>query len=194
MTRNFKASASNMTQGGTFNISAHNVLPVDVPSGTNTDKHGSIPVATWIAGSDMHKYLSYVFDQYRIERVVIRCRPIGDSSAPALQQPSILYSCIDRSGFENNVTITSLRTYGSYKETAISGAKDVSPVHTIYMSQSSLVEWTTWTDSKKTCTFPACIAGVFFAFLGANSTVNLSIEIDAQIRYRGVRLDTSQVN
>lgn len=193
MTRNFKASASNMTQGGTFNISMRSVESVAITSGQNKDNHAILPIASQITQSPMHIQLSNVFDQYRVERLAIRVRPVGDAASPALQQPSILYSAVDRSGFAASATIDQFRTYGSYKETQISGAKDVSPTHTVYVSQSNLVEWSTWSDTKSMVSFPSVALGVFFAYLAANTTVKLSVEYDLQIRYRGVRLDTSAV-
>lgn len=193
MTRNFKASANNMTQGGTFNISMRSVETVPVSQGTNKEAHAILPIAASITRSPMHIQLSNVFDQYRVERIAIRVRPIGDASAPALQQPSILYSAVDRSGFADSATLEQFRTYGSYKETQISGAKDVSPVHSVFVSQSNLVEWSTWSDSKSMVNFPTVVMGVFFAYLAADTSVKLSVEYDLQIRYRGVRLDTSAV-
>ena len=194
MTKNFKASALNMTQGGVFNISGHDMLGLPVPAGTKTNYHAELNVATTISQAAMHLGLSNVFDQYRIERIIIRVRPIGDSSAAVLQQPSIIYSCVDRSGFKNQISLDDLRTYGSYRETINSGAKDVSPTHVVAISASNLVEWTSWTDTKKTINFPAVMLGCYYASLASNTTVNLSCEIDAQIRYRGVRYDNSAVS
>lgn len=199
MTRNFKASANNMTQGGTFNISSRltaqcvfDSIPVD--GANNQSKHTLLNIPAAITQSAMHIQLSNVFDQYRVERLVIRVRPIGDNSqTPSLTQPSLLFTAVDRSGFNASATIDQFRTYGSYKETQISGAKDISPTHTVYVSQSNLVEWTTWSDTKSMVSFPSIALGVFFAHIPANITVNLAVEFDFQIRYRGVRLDTSSV-
>lgn len=199
LSRNFKASANNMTQGGTFNISIHKEDFVALTNNSGTaasdTKHKEMDLKAWISGSDMHKALSNVFDQYRVEKLTIRIRPVGDSTANILN-PAILFTCMDRTGFAANVPISTLRTYGSYKETQISGAKDVSPTHTCYIGASNLVEWSTYTDSKSMTSFPAVEWGVFCASLAANSNINVyvSIEIDAQIRYRGVRLDTSAVS
>lgn len=199
MTRNFKASANNMTQGGTFNISSRQTAQCifdTVPStgSDNVSKSTQLNIPSAITSSAMHIQLSNVFDQYRVERLVIRIRPIGDASqTPSLTQPSLLFTAVDRSGFNANATIDQYRTYGSYKETQISGAKDISPTHTVYVSQSNLVEWTTWSDTKSMVSFPSVALGVFFAHLPANTIVNLAVEFDFQIRYRGVRLDTSSV-
>lgn len=191
-TRNFKASASNMTQGGTFNISVRKDTYIPV---TASAKYGfdTLDVAGEIKGSPMHQALSNVFDQYRVEKVTIRIRPVGDSSGNIIN-PSILFSAVDRSGFAANAPITTLRTYGSYKETQITGAKDVSPVHTIYIGQTNLVEFSSYSDSKNAVSFPAVGWGCIFAALAANTDVYFSIEFDCQIRYRGVRYDNSNVH
>lgn len=201
MSRNFKASAANMTQGGTFNISVHSEKELAVPAPaqgqTTSFKYDELDLAKLIAQSDMHNYLSNVFDQYRVEKVVVKIRPAGNSNIGANAvtiNPSILFSCVDRSGFTQNLPLTTLRTYGSYKETQVTGDKDVSPTHYIYIGASNLVEFSTYSDTKNKVSFPAIVFGAFFANLGGNITCNFSIECDCQVRYRGVRLDTRQVN
>lgn len=191
-TRNFKASAQNMTQGGTFNISVRMDDHLDV---TSSSKFAFKPldVSGSIKTSPMHQALSNVFDQYRVEKVAIRIRPIGDSTGAVLN-PSILFSAVDRSGFSPSAAIETIRTYGSYKETQITGAKDVSPVHSIYIGQTNLVEFSSYSDTKNAVSFPAVGWGCTFAALAANTTVYFSIELDCQIRYRGVRYDNTSVN
>lgn len=192
LSRNFKASANNMTQGGTFNVSAHKEELITIPNG-GSESFRFLDLPSMISGSDMHQYLSNVFDQYRIEKLQIKIRPMGDTIA-TLNNPAILFSCMDRTGFANNATVTTFRTYGSYKETQISGAKDVSPVHYINIGQSNLVEFTSYNDTKKRASFPVVVYGSKFATTFAQGIqVAVSIEVDAQIRYRGVRLDTSTV-
>lgn len=191
-TRNFKASAQNMTQGGTFNISIRKDVYLDVTSGLKY-AFDSLNIANDIKSSPMHQALSNVFDQYRVEKVTIRIRPAGDASGDIVN-PSILFSAVDRSGFAANAPIDTIRTYGSYKETQITGAKDVSPVHTIYIGQTNLVEFSSYSDSKSAVSFPAVGWGCFFANLAENLRVFFSIEFDCQIRYRGVRYDNSAVN
>ena len=194
MSRNFKASANNMTQGGTFNVSVIKERPITIADGAKVGIETQFDLASWISGSDMHRYLSNVFDQYRVEKVSIKIRPVGDSSS-TITQPSLLFTCVDRSGFAQTVTHDTLRTYGSYKETLISGAKDVSPVHYVNIGQSNLVEFSSYTDSKSKVSFPSMAVGVAYASgVEGGLTAYVSIEIDAQIRYRGVRLDTSAVS
>ena len=106
----------------------------------------------------------------------------------------MLFSAVDRTDFANNLPLSTIRTYGSYRESQISGAKDISPTHTVYISQSNLVEWSTYTDTKNRVNFPCVLYGCAFANTTQAITVSVSIEIDAQIRYRGVRLDTRQVS
>lgn len=193
LSRNFKASANNMTQGGTFNISCHVTDELTIPA-TTTGSYKPFNIATTISASDMHRYLSNVFDQYRVEKLSIKLRPLGDSLT-ALGNPAILFTCVDRTGFAQNVDVNTLKTYGSYRETMVSGSKDVSPTHYVNIGASNLVEFTTYTDSKRTVSFPTFVWGSYFAGRpSASITVAVSIEIDAQVRYRGVRLDTGNVS
>lgn len=67
MTRNFKSSALNMTQGGTFNVSVNIPKHLALTKTDNTAYgHEPLNIPAIITGSDMHKYLSNVFDQYRV--------------------------------------------------------------------------------------------------------------------------------
>ena len=193
MSRNFKASANNMTQGGTFNISAHQEVQCDftTQAGGNISLK-DLDISSLIRNSAMHKALSCVFDQYRIEKISVKFRPCGDSTGTVIN-PSLIFSAVDRSGFAAGIDLPTLRTYGSYKETQVTGAKDISPTHYLLIGQTNLVEFTTYTDTKNAATFPAVKWGAAFANVSANVSLYFSIEMDAQIRYRGVRLDNSGV-
>lgn len=190
MSKNFKASASNMTQGGTFNISVR--FEDSVILNNEAAKNKEIDIGGKIAASDMHTYLSNVFDQYRIEKLTIRLKPIGDNSA-TITNPAVLFTAMDRTSFANGTTMAQIRTYGSYKETMISGSKDISPTHVCYIGQSNLVEWSTYTDTKNKASFPHLVWGVNYAS-AETITTSVSVEIDAMVRYRGVRLDTRAVS
>lgn len=193
LSRNFKASANNMTQGGTFNISVHDTDNFTISSGSNFN-FKSVNLPAKISGSDMHRYLSNVFDQYRVEKLNIKIRPLGDSIV-ALGNPAILFTCVDRTGFAAGTNLATIKTYGSYRETMVSGSKDVSPTHFVAIGASNLFEYTIYTDTKKTVSFPNFIWGLYYAGnVNANTTIAVSIEIDAQVRYRGVRLDTGDVS
>lgn len=77
----------------------------------------------------------------------------------------------------------------------VSGSKDVSPTHFVAIGASNLFEYTIYTDTKKTVSFPNFIWGLYYAGnVTSNTTIAVSIEIDAQVRYRGVRLDTGDVS
>ena len=193
LSRNFKASANNMTQGGTFNISVHDTDTVVVAANSNFGfKAVNLPAK--ISGSEMHRYLSNVFDQYRVEKLNIKIRPLGDSIA-SLGNPGILFTCVDRTGFAAGATLSTIKTYGSYRETMVSGSKDVSPTHYVNIGASNLIEYTTYTDTKRTVSFPNFIWGFYFGGnVSNNTTIAVSIEVDAQVRYRGVRLDTGDVS
>lgn len=190
--RNFKASANNMTQGGTFNISVHESDTLSIGENRNGNfKSFNLPAK--ISGSSMHRYLSNVFDQYRVEKLVVRIRPLGDDLV--VGNPAILFTCVDRTGFAVGTDIDTIKTYGSYRETLVSGNKDVSPTHTVAIGASNLVEYSSYTDTKRTVSFPTFVWGLYYAgTVDDGATVAVSIEIDAQVRYRGVRLDTGDVS
>ena len=192
LSRNFKASANNMTQGGTFNISVHTTDQITITATHNASfKPFNLP--SKISASEMHRYLSNVFDQYRIEKLNVKIRPLGDSIT-SLGNPAILFTCVDRTGFAAGADISTIKTYGSYRETMVSGSKDVSPTHYVAIGASNLVEFSAYTDTKRTVTFPNFIWGMYFAGNVTNNVdLAVSIEVDAQVRYRGVRLDTGAV-
>ena len=201
MSRNFKASAQNMTQGGTFNISTRINFPITLSTGSLT-AYLELFVSRAIFNSPMHRIFSCGFDQYRVEKCSIKVRYTGNNIAlndatdsADTTNPAILFSCVDRTGFQNNIPIDALRTYGSYRETQLSGARDVSPVHYVPIGQSNLVEYTTYHDSKEAAPFPHVYLGVNVPkVFSSDATYFFSVEIDSQVRYRGVRLDTSGVN
>lgn len=197
--RNFKASASNMTQNGVFSINVRSPLTLNIPANNNaTWQTLDIPAA--ITGSDMHRQLSNVFDQYRIEKLTVRIKPVittdPTGSNNSLFSYLSFFSCVDRSGFSNSITLAQLRTYSSYKETnwAANGG-DTPRSHVINIGQADLVSRTEYYDTKSTAKFPTVCVGYD---VGQTVTDQLSnsftVEIDAQVRYRGVRLDTSNVS
>lgn len=198
--RAFKASASNMTQNGRFNISVKTTvgIPIAQNEAVGTIK---VDVPNQILTSDMHKQLSNVFDQYKIEKCVIKFSPInvlsltpdeGDIVLPAY---AAFFSCVDRSGFAAAVTVGQLRTYGSYKETTWPVNGDSITPHVVSIGQSDLVSRSEYYDTKQRAKFPEVMVGYEFASGVSHDavTVNISVEFDVMIRYRGVRLDTTGV-
>lgn len=196
MTRKFKASAANMTQNGRFNISARTTMTFTVNSGTS-NTWGYVNVANTVLASDMHKQLSSVFDQYRIDKVSIKFRPAINTANPVSNSVPYVtfFTCVDRTGFNSaNMTLAILRTYGSYRESSFSTTGDLSKPHYLTIGQSGLIGKSTYYDTKAASVFPNVCCGID---LGSNATSNFgmvfAIEIDAQVRYRGVRYDPTQV-
>ena len=97
MTRKFKASAANMTQNGRFNISARTTMTFTVNSGTS-NTWGYVNVANTVLASDMHKQLSSVFDQYRIDKVSIKFRPAINTANPVSNSVPYVtfFTCVDQ--------------------------------------------------------------------------------------------------
>lgn len=197
MSRNFKASAQNMTQNGLFNISVRNADPITIPQDESSNWK-KLDVPALISSSAMHRQLSNVFDQYRIEKVTIRIKPLANTkvaSASTVQPFMNCFSVVDRSGLSEGLTLADLRTYASYKETVWSMNGDTPAPHSLYIGQADLVSRTEYFDSKKTAGFPTVAFGIDLGLPGSEATtVKFSIEIDAAVRYRGVRLDTSNVS
>lgn len=195
MTRKFKAAAANMTQNGLFNVSARTTLTFNVPSGQSSII-GGLDIANTILQADMHKQLSTVFDQYKIGKVSIKIRPQVGAANPVSNAVAYLnlFSCVDRTGFNSNITLAQLRTYGSYRETSFSTTGDLGRPHYISIGQSGIVGKSTYYDTKGAAVFPSVYCGLDLGSnLAANLTFIFSVEIDAQVRYRGVRLDTGAV-
>lgn len=195
--RAFKASAQNMTQNGKFNVNVRTTVGLDwfgtelVPVQFSFN---DIDVPALLAASPMHLQLSNVFDQYKIEKVTIKILPNVGPAAPAGSTTYIsFFSVVDRTGF-NNPTIDQLRSYGSYKETSWSWNDSPAP-HMVYIGQSDVVSKSTYYDTKATAAFPKVkVGGDLGAPQQSNVSWTFSVEIDAQVRYRGVRLDTSSVS
>lgn len=194
--RNFKASAANMTQNGLFSINVRNEIQGNIAQNL---RYGTslLDVPAIISQSPMHLQLSNVFDQYKIEKVSIKFRPIYNSDAiPASAYGAqTFFTCIDRSGFSANVDLAQLQTYQSYKESNWSLTGETNMPHYVNIGQTDVVGKSTYFDSKNTSTFPKVAYGVILPQPVSEAQLfKYSVEIDAQVRYRGVRLDTSSVS
>lgn len=207
---NVKASAQNMTQGGKFTVTAHFVA--DIGNSHNTPVANitefadgkatcSLNLSQLVKTSEMHKALSNVFDQYRIDKLVMKIRDAGQSGEDVDQITLLptLSSIVDRTGLAAGLDLAAMKSYSSYKETQLAQNGDVSPIHTVYIGSSTIVEASTYFDTKTNATFPYVMLCVAFpvttALAGHDNYVrNLSIDIEAQVRYRGVRLDNSVPN
>ena len=194
-TRNFKASASNMTQNGLFSINVRNEIQGNIPQGL---RYGTalLDVPAIISQSPMHLQLSNVFDQYKIEKVSIKFRPIFNNETLGTDfGAQTFFTCIDRSGFSATVDLAQLQTYQSYKESNWSLTGETNMPHYVNIGQTDIVGKSSYFDSKNTCTFPKVAYGVIMPqAVGSAAVFKYSVEIDAQVRYRGVRLDTSSVS
>lgn len=201
MSRAFKASAANMTQNAKFNINVKTPKDVDFTGSSGAPGAAQsfidLDIPALISGSAMHLYLSNVFDQYRIEKVTVKILPLinPDVSEANKQNYQSVFTVVDRTGFSTGVTIDQLRTYSSYKETCWPTNGDSVRPHYVSIGQTDVVNRSQYYDTKTTSVFPKVKLGVD---LGQAATANykftFTIEIDAQVRYRGVRLDTSNVS
>lgn len=193
--RSFKASAANMTQNGKFNVSTKFVKTIEFSIG-DSSKFEKLDIPNYLVLSDMHRALSNVFDQYRVEKCTLKFNLLLNN--PTLQGTDIahitFFTACDRSGFAANATVGSLRTYGSYKETTWSTNGDTNPSHFVNIGQADLVSKSEYYDSKNRASFPQVVAGLDLgqAVIAAKA-ITITCEVDAQIRYRGVRLDTTGV-
>lgn len=202
--RNVRASAQNMTQGGKFTITAHDVATLVITQGNNGTGQ-AIELPTLVRNSSMHRNLSNVFDQYRIEKLVLKVRDAGTSTANGYTTTMlpVICSIVDRTGVAGDLDLDKMRTYSSYKETLLSANNDISPTHTVYIGASTVVESSEYYDTKQLTTFPKVYLAVCLPAIIPNSgdadhpysyTRQLSIDVEAQVRYRGVRLDPSVIN
>lgn len=196
MSRGFKNSAANMTQNGMFNINV--VFPVTLncqalrSNGAVSPYYGGfsvVDVPGSLFTSPMHAALKKVFDQYRIEKVNVK---VALGALGASSGVGSLFACVDRTGFdtataETQFDLANIRSYGSYKERAVSGDTTASGALNMPISQTDVVGLSLYRDTYSTVTFPKVLVG-YSVLQEFTNTVNLQIEIDAQVRYRGVRL------
>lgn len=201
--RNVRASAQNMTQGGKFTVTAHAVDSFTINQGQN-GAGKTIDLPTLIRNSAMHKNLSNVFDQYRVEKLVLKVRDAGTSTGNGYQctMLPVICSIVDRTGIATPLDLEKMRTYSSYKETLLSANQDISPTHNIYIGASTIVESSEYFDTKQVSTFPKIYLAIALPANVPESgdadhpysyTRQLTIDIEAQVRYRGVRLDPTVI-
>lgn len=193
-TRAFKRSASNMTQNGLFNVNC--VVPVVLnPASMLSGGQASgymgafsvLDVPGTIYTSAMHAALKKVFDQYRVEKVTVK---IGMGANAGNIPIGTMFTCIDRTGFDETaqMDLATIRSYGSYKEKQTSGdGSAVSPL-VVNIAQTDVVGLSLYRDTYSNVTFPKVLVG-WHAYTNTQlNAVQLQIEIDAAVRYRGVRL------
>lgn len=195
--RAFKASAQNMTQNAKFNVNKKFVKDINIAQSAS-DGLVKIDLKNELASSDMHRYLSNVFDQYKVEKATLKCNLLIGPNQIVQNKSSYLnfFSCVDRSGFAAGVNLTSLRTYGSYKETTWSMDGSTNVPHYVQIGQSDLVSRSEYYDTKAAASFPEVYVGVDIGAIqqtGGPIVYTITFELDCQVRYRGVRLDTSGV-
>lgn len=183
-------SAYNLTQNGVFQINAKLQFNLDIGvDGVYAFK--IIDIRNQIATSTMHVALSCCFDQWRIEK--IRCRITPLSGVSDFNQT--FFSCIDRSGFAEDVTIADLQTYQSYKESVWSKEGGRINPHFVLFGQSDLVGKGLYYDTKglAECCYMAC--GLMFPQpLASASSFYFGLDIVAICTYRGVRFDDTNLN
>lgn len=206
--RSFKASAANMTQNGVFNISVRDVISLEVATATST-KISLFDVASKIASADMHTQLSNVFDEYKIEKVSLKLSPSGHTTLDLQDGYTASYieffTCIDRTGFatipvqqqqNTDLTVEKVRTYQSFKSINWPTNGDTASKMYVNVGQSDIVNKSKYYDTKGKAVIPQLVAGVSLPanVVTQNTIFNFNIEIDAQVRYRGVRYDNRTVN
>ena len=183
-------SAYNLTQNGVFQINAKLQFTIDIGAG-GVSGFSIVDVRNEIATSTMHVALSCCFDQWRIEKVRCRITPLSGSS----DYNQTFFTCIDRSGFAQNVNIVDLQTYQSYKESVWS--KDggrISP-HFVLFGQTDLVGKGLYYDTKKFAECCQLACGLMFPQpLATATTYYFGLDIVAICTYRGVRFDDSKIN
>ena len=196
ISKGMKKRAFAMTSRACFVISVRDTITLSLSSSERA-KAGILDVAGKIVNSDMHKQLSSVYDQYRIEKVNAKFKLLTVPSTLTTNTVNTInfFTCVDRTGFPANVSLDTLRTYQSYKETSYSSQGDLGRGHWVSIGQTDLVSKSTYYDTKSTAQFPTFAYGVDIgANPSASKDIQFSVELDCQIRYRGVRLDTGSVS
>ena len=205
MSKSFKASAANMTQNGVFNISVRSSIDhetAETAANTPATHISKFDIAAQIASSPMHQQLSNVFDEYKIEKVSIKISPAGHAAFTGTFAINYIefFACIDRTGFatigigDNDLSIDKCRTYQSFK--SINWPVNGDSTNKLYVNigQSDIVNKSKYYDSKGKAVIPELMTGVSLPNGGNQAHWLFTVEIDAQVRYRGVRYDNRNVN
>lgn len=200
--RSFKASAANMTQNGVFNISVRDLISIDIANGS-ANNIVKFDIASKIASAAMHTQLSNVFDEYKIEKVSLKISPAGHKAVVAGEYTVAyieFFTSIDRTGFsdlgiaETALTIEKVRTYQSFKSINWPVNGDSASKMYVNIGQSDIVNKSKYYDTKGKAVVPELVAGICLpGNATAATTFDFNVEIDAQVRYRGVRYDNRAV-
>lgn len=145
-----------------------------------------------------------VFDEYKIEKVSLKISPAGHKAVVAGEYTVAyieFFTSIDRTGFselgiaETALTIEKVRTYQSFKSINWPVNGDSASKMYVNIGQSDIVNKSKYYDTKGKAVVPELVAGVCLpGNATANTTFDFNVEIDAQVRYRGVRYDNRAVN
>lgn len=183
-------SAYNLTQNGVFQINAKLQFKLEVGVASQY-AFEIIDLRNEIATSTMHVALSCCFDQWRIEKVRCRITPLSGVS----DYNQTFFSCIDRSGFPSDVTITDLQTYQSYKESVWSKDGGRINPHFVIFGQTDLVGKGEYFDTKKLAECCQLACGLMFPEpLVVPTSYYFGLDIVAICNYRGVRFDDTNLN
>lgn len=143
----------------------------------------------------MHVAMSNVYDQFRVRKVTLKITP--SSTTEQSTAYATLFTVFDRNGFPQDVSLESLLTYSSYKQTAYSmTASNKAPIHYVSWENNTLFEKSRYYSTKlKPQAGYIAVGTMLPAPLTQDSAVKLIYNISwtFDITYRGLRMDPSVI-
>lgn len=155
----------------------------------------TIDVGNELKSAAMHVAMSNVYDQFRVRKVTIKITPASTTAADAVY--ATLFTVFDRNGFAAGVSVDSLQTYSSYKQTAYStNATNKAPVHYVSWENNTLFEKSRYFSTKlKPQAGHLAIGNTLSAAPSVATPMNLVYNISwtFDVTYRGLRADSSLI-
>lgn len=176
------------TVGGCENVCL--IIPKD-----NYYAFTKIDLGKLIALCKMHQELSNTFDNYKLLNVNVEITPLSSKwmrLGTHMKNVYGVFTTVDRNGTINQSTsLGDIFSYASTQTSSYSSGGDFIPgfVRKVVMNGS-------FCNSKKSPSCPALIFGVFnprFYTYTDDVRIYLSVQYKAQVTYRGVRRDVSQI-
>lgn len=153
-------------------------------------------VGTAVTVSPMHIAMSKVYDQFRIRKVQLKITPTlaPDALDAGTANYYNLFTVLDKSGFAPAVTLDTLQTYQSYKQTAYSSApSNRATAHYVTYYNSSMFEKSRWYNTKRTPIDAEIMVGVYGGEGLQEKHTSFQFEWTFDITYRGLRSDESNI-
>lgn len=151
-----------------------------------------IPAYAILSSSKIHRELSKVWDEYKIEKIGVRLHFIDNNTVSDQKNRYYqLYTVWDDNETSANIKYTELATYETFKQTPFSAlARNMTPCHTTSFQPKG-----GYTSTKKTPNNGSFVFGLYSRnVFDKREEFMTSIQFTFTVCYRGSRFDSSWVS